>query len=129
MAAGGRTAYVSRDDCAAAAAAVLVSAGHENTSFDITGPESVSAEEIAALAGEVAGKKIEVVHVTDDAFVAGLTGAGLPEEAARLFASFGASTRDGFLESVSSAVENLTGERPRSLRAVLTAASGELVAA
>jgi NAD(P)H dehydrogenase (quinone) len=126
-AAGGRTAYVSRDDCAAAAAAVLTTAGHENTSYDITGPQSVSAEEVAALAGEIAGKNIEVVRVDDDAFVAGLTGAGVPEEAARLYASFGASTRDGFLESVSSAVESLTGEAPRSLRSVLTAASGELV--
>ena len=128
-AAGGGTAYVSRDDCAAAAAAVLTSSGHENKSYDITGPQAVTAEELAALAGEIAGKKIEVVHVDDDAFVAGLTGAGLPEVVARLFASFGASTREGFLESVSSAVENLTGEVPRSLRTVLTAASGELVAA
>ena len=98
-------------------------------SYDITGPQSVSAEEVAALAGEIAGKKIEVVHVDDDAFVAGLTGAGVPEVAARLYASFGASTRDGFLEGVSSAVESLTGEAPRSLRTVLTAASGELVTA
>jgi hypothetical protein len=57
-----------------------------------------------------------------------LTGAGLPPEAARLYASFGASTCEAFLESVSSAVENLTGEVPRSLRTVLTAASDELVA-
>jgi NAD(P)H dehydrogenase (quinone) len=120
-AASGRAAYVSRDDCAAAAAAVLSSAGHKNTSYDITGPESVSAEDLAAVAGEIAGRKIEVVHVDDDAWVAGLTGAGVPEDAARLYASFGASTRDGFLETVSSAVENLTGEAPRSLRTVLTA--------
>jgi NAD(P)H dehydrogenase (quinone) len=128
-AAGGRTAYVSRDDCAAAAAAVLTSAGHEHTAYDITGPKAVSAEDVAALAGELGGKTVDVVHVDDDGFVAGLTGAGLPEEAARLFASFGASTRGGFLEGVSSAVQDLTGEAPRSLRAVLTAASGELVAA
>jgi NAD(P)H dehydrogenase (quinone) len=128
-ASGGSTAFVSRDDCAAAAAAVLTSAGHENTSYDITGPQSVSAEELAALAGEIAGQKIEVVHVDDDAFVAGLTGAGLPEAAARLYASFGASTRGGFLEGVSNAVKDLTGEAPRSLRTVLTAASGELAAA
>ncbi len=126
---GGRTAYVSRDDCAAAAAAVLTSAGQENTSYDVTGPQSVSAEELAALAGEIAGRRIEVVHVDDDAFVAGLMGAGLPEVVARLLASFGASTRDGFLEGVSSTVETLTGEAPRSLRTVFTAASGDLVAA
>ena len=125
-AAGGRTAYVSRDDCAAAAAAVLTTAGHENRSYDITGPQPLSAEEVAATATEIAGQKIEVVHVDDDAFVAGLTGAGVPEEAARLYASFGASTRDGFLESVSSAVEDLTGQAPRSLRTVLTAAAPSL---
>jgi len=128
-AADGRTAFVSRDDCAAAAAAVLTSAGHENTAYDITGPEAVSAEDIAALAGEIGGKDIDVVHVDDDGFVAGLTGAGLPDVAARLFASFGASTRGGFLEGVSSAVQDLTGEAPRSLRTVLTAAGGELVPA
>jgi NAD(P)H dehydrogenase (quinone) len=127
-AASGRTAYVSRDDCAAAAAAVLTTSGHESRSYDITGPQSVSAEELAALAGEIAGQKIDVVHVDDDAFVAGLTRVGLPEEAARLYASFGASTREGFLESVSSAVEDLTGEAPRSLRTVMTAARGDLVA-
>ena len=125
-AAGGRTAYVSRDDCAAAAAAVLTTAGHENTSYDITGPQPLSPEEVAATAGEIVGQKIEVVHVDDDAFVAGLTGAGVPEEAARLYASFGASTRDGFLDSVSSAVEDLTGQAPRSLRTVLTAAGPSL---
>jgi NAD(P)H dehydrogenase (quinone) len=128
-AADGRTAFVSRDDCAAAAAAVLTSAGHENTAYDITGPEAVSAEDIAALAGEIGGKDIEVVHVDDDGFVAGLTGAGLPDVAARLYASFGASTRGGFLEGVSSAIQDLTGEAPRSLRTVLTDASGELVSA
>jgi len=126
---GGRTAYVSRDDCAAAAAAVLTSPGHENTAYDVTGPQAVSVDELAALAGEIAGRTIDVVHVDDDAFVTGLTGAGVPEVGARLYASFGASTRDGFLEGVSSAVEDLTGEAPRSLRAVLTAARGELVAA
>jgi NAD(P)H dehydrogenase (quinone) len=126
---GGRTAYVSRDDCAAAAAAVLTSPGHENTAYDVTGPQAVSVDELAALAGEIAGRTIDVVHVDDDAFVTGLTGAGVPEVGARLYASFGASTRDGFLEGVSSAVEDLTGEAPRSLRAVLTAVRGELVAA
>jgi NAD(P)H dehydrogenase (quinone) len=127
-AASGRTAYVSRDDCAAAAAAVLTTSGHESRSYDITGPQSVSAEELAALAGEIAGQKIDVVDVDDDAFVAGLTRVGLPEEAARLYASFGASAREGFLERVSSAVEDLTGEAPRSLRTVMTAARGDLVA-
>jgi NAD(P)H dehydrogenase (quinone) len=128
-AASGRTAYVSRDDCAAAAAGVLTASGHDGESYDMTGPESVSAEELAALAGEIAGQRIDVVHVDDNAFVAGLTGAGVPEEAARLYASFGASTREGFLQTTSSAVEDLTGHAPRSLRTILSAARTELTTA
>jgi NAD(P)H dehydrogenase (quinone) len=89
--------------------------------------QHLTAGELAALAGEIASRKIDVIHVDDHAYVAGLTGVGLPEEAARLYGSFGASTREGFLESVSSAVEDVTGEAPRSLRTVMTAARGELV--
>ena len=37
-----RTAYVSREDCAAAAAAVLTTDGHEDRVYDITGPELVT---------------------------------------------------------------------------------------
>ncbi len=34
----GRVAYVSRDDCAAVAAAVLTGSGHEGRVYDVTGP-------------------------------------------------------------------------------------------
>ena len=51
--------------CAAAAAAVLASGGHENTAYDITGPEAVDADGLAALAAEIGGKPVEVVRVDD----------------------------------------------------------------
>ncbi len=56
-----RIAYVTREDCAAAAAAVLIAAGHENQAYDITGPEAVGPAEIAAAASAVAGRPIEIV--------------------------------------------------------------------
>ena len=57
-AASGRTAYVSRDDCAAAAAAVLTTSGHESRSMPyITGPQSVSAEELAALGARLLARR------------------------------------------------------------------------
>ena len=34
----GRIAYVSREDCAAAAAAALTTEGHEGRAYEITGP-------------------------------------------------------------------------------------------
>jgi NAD(P)H dehydrogenase (quinone) len=116
----GRTAYVSRDDCAAAAAAVLVQDGHEGMAYDITGREAIGAHDLASLATELGGCPVEVVHIDDDALIARLVEAGTPEPVAHIIASFPAAAREGVLGGVSSAVEDLTGAPPRSLRDVVT---------
>jgi NAD(P)H dehydrogenase (quinone) len=117
----GRTAYVSRDDCAAAAAAVLVQDGHEGRAYDVTGPDAVGPQELAALATELGGRPVEVVQVDDDALIAGMVEGGTPEFVARIVASFPAAAREGLLGSVSRVVEDLTGTPARSLRDVVAA--------
>lgn len=117
----GQVAYVSRDDCAAAAAAVLVSGGHAGATYDITGPESLDASARADIFSSITGKDIEVVEVDDDSYAQGVADAtGMPFDAARGMASFGMATRDGYLAVVSSDFEKLTGRKPRDLRSVLT---------
>jgi NAD(P)H dehydrogenase (quinone) len=59
-------AYVTREDCAAAAAAVLTTLGHENRIYEITGPERILRRDIARIASEMAGVPIEVVSATPD---------------------------------------------------------------
>jgi NAD(P)H dehydrogenase (quinone) len=54
--------YVTREDCARAAAAVLSTPGHENKAYDITGPELLGVRATAAVASTVTGKPIEVVQ-------------------------------------------------------------------
>jgi NAD(P)H dehydrogenase (quinone) len=118
----GKVAYVTRDDCAAAAAAVLATDGHAGTAYDITGPERLDADARAALFAELGGRPVEVVHVDDAAFAAGMAEAtGMPLAGAQLYATFGTATRAGALDVHSDDVETLTGRRPRSLRDVLTA--------
>jgi NAD(P)H dehydrogenase (quinone) len=121
----GRTAYVSRDDCAAAAAAVLATDGHEGLAYEITGPAAIGADDLAALAAELGGRPVDVVRLDDAAAIAGMVAAGLPETVARLYASFDAAARGGFLDSVSTVVKDLTGRPPRSLREVLSEAREE----
>ena len=123
----GRTAYVSREDCAAAAAAVLVTDGHEGEAYDITGPQLLDQDDLAALSSKVSGRPVEAVAVDDEAFVRGLAASGLPEPAAHAVASFGRAIREGFLDQSSGAVENLTGRPPRSLREVFEAHRDELL--
>jgi NAD(P)H dehydrogenase (quinone) len=119
----GRTAYVSREDCAAAAAAVLAGGDeHANKAYDITGPELLSADDLARIYGEVGGVEVEAVAVDDDAFAAGLVAAGLPEPAVPLIVSFGRAIREGWLEVLSGDVEALTGRAPRSVKDVVAGA-------
>ena len=84
---------------------------------------------MAALLSEVSGRPVEAVAVDDEAFIQGLTAAGVPEPAARGFASYGRAIREGYIDQTSDAVEDLTGSPPRSLREVFEAHHGELLRA
>ena len=118
----GRVSYVSRADCAAAAAAVLTSDGHDARVYDITGPEALGAREVAALYAELGGRPVEPVLVDDDAYTVGLIEhAGMPEPVARAYATFGIGSRRGYSSPVSDTVEALTGSPPQPVREVLAA--------
>ncbi len=94
-----RIGYVSRGDCAAAAAAVL-SPGHDNQSYDITGPELIGVREIAAAATAATGKPIGLIAADPNAPPA--RGFGGPS-----------------IAFTSTAVAELTGRPATSIRAFL----------
>jgi NAD(P)H dehydrogenase (quinone) len=122
----GRTAYVAREDCAAAAAAVLTGDGHEHHVYDVTGPELLSKRDEAAMLTEIGGRPVEVIGVDDDTFIAELGGLGLPQAAAVMIASFGAAIREGYLDQLGDGVQQLTGRPPRALREVFEAHAMDL---
>jgi NAD(P)H dehydrogenase (quinone) len=116
----GRVSYVARADCAAAAAAVLTSDGHEGKTYDVTGPAALGAADVAALYAELAGRPVEPVAVEDDAYTAGLvTHAGMPEPVAQAYTTFGIGARRGYSGAVSDTVLELTGAAPKRAREVL----------
>jgi NAD(P)H dehydrogenase (quinone) len=108
----GRAAYVTRADCAAAAVGALTGGGRTNTAYDITGPRALSAYDLA----ELTGAAVEVVQLHDQAFVGALVDSGLTQDAANFIASFGQAVREGYLADVTTAVCDLTGRRPTSLK-------------
>ncbi len=119
----GGVAYVSREDCARAAAAVLLGGGHERAVYDVTGPEVFAAADLARLYGELGGCGVENVSLEDAGFVATLVGEGTGDDhlryGAELVASFGRAIREGYMASCTDAVETLTGRPARRLRDVL----------
>jgi NAD(P)H dehydrogenase (quinone) len=126
----GRTAYVSRDDCAAVAAAVLADpAAHENATYDVTGPDLLDARALAALYAEIGGKPVESLPVDDATFTQGLVEhAGMPQPLAEAYATFGAAIRAGLLDVRTDVVERLTGSAPRTLLEVLVEAPAAIAA-
>ena len=56
------TAFVTREDCAVAAAVALMTPGHENRVYEITGPAVVRMRDVASIASEISGIEIEVIE-------------------------------------------------------------------
>jgi NAD(P)H dehydrogenase (quinone) len=121
-----RVAYVTREDCAAAAAAVLATPGHENRAYNVTGPDAVGPRELAALAAEIGGRPVELVVLDEAAYVARLRAAGSSEQGIRGALSFAAELASPLLREPSSAVADLTGRAPTSVRDLLAAHRDEL---
>lgn len=119
----GRVAYVTRQDCANAAAGALINADrYENTTLDIIGPASYSRAEVASLVSEIKNREIVYKDLLPKEYEAALIKSGIPETHAPLFAAFDLSVRRGDYEAVSGTVKELSGKAPQDLRSFLEAA-------
>jgi NAD(P)H dehydrogenase (quinone) len=124
----GRAAFVTREDCARAAAGALADrAAAGRRTLDVTGAEALTSDEVAAIVSEVVGKKIGHTSVPVDALVQGLVSHGLPKFAAEIYASFDVAIARGDLATVTGAVQTLTGSAPQRLRDFLAANRHALV--
>jgi NAD(P)H dehydrogenase (quinone) len=117
----GRIAYVAREDTARAAAAALVRQTQTSARFDITGPKAMTVAEIAAVATQLFGKPIEVVHVSDEQLAGGLRAAGIPDFVIPLIVGTDANARSGRFDVASDAVLELTGKPAQSVESFLRA--------
>ncbi|MCG3211535.1 MAG: Quinone oxidoreductase 2 [Anaerolineae bacterium] len=125
---GGGVGYVTREDCARAAAAVLQASTLGRTTLDITGPEVVTYAALAQIASDVTGRPVNYVNVPTAAMVQGMVGAGFPQPVAELLVSFQTATAQGDLALATNTVAELTGTAPQSVRDFLAAHKEALVA-
>jgi NAD(P)H dehydrogenase (quinone) len=116
----GKVGFVTRADCAAIAAAVLVEPPAGNQTLDVTGPEALDSAAFAALLSKLSGKAIGVQSIPVAALVEGMVQHGLPRYLAEVLGSFDAGIAAGELAVVSDSVERFTGKKPESLADFLT---------
>jgi NAD(P)H dehydrogenase (quinone) len=117
----GKAAYITREDCARAAAAALASSYEGRRVLDITGPKAVSQYEVAAIVGEITGQEISYVPLELDTLIQNMVNSGLPRPVAEGYASFDATINQGKFGTVSSTVQDLTGRKPISVSDFLVA--------
>jgi NAD(P)H dehydrogenase (quinone) len=124
-----RVAYVTREDCAAAAAAVLTTPGHENKAYNITGPDAVGPRDLAAMASEISGKAVELVVMSEAEYRRSLAESGMAESGINGAVAFAAELDSPLLREPSTAVADLTGRPATSVRSLLVAERERLRAA
>jgi NAD(P)H dehydrogenase (quinone) len=125
---GGRLVPVSRRDCAVAAAITLTTDGHARKTYEITGPQALSARDLADLYADLSGQPVDVLQLSDTILNRVLLGIGTPMPLAWAITAFGRAVRDGYFDVIDPAFERLAGRPPVTLRDVLVAHRADLLA-
>lgn len=74
----GKVAYISHADVAEAAVEVLLGQGHENRTYELTGPEAIDGKQIARALSKGLGKEVQVMPCDLDSLRALLGKRGMP---------------------------------------------------
>lgn len=115
LAGPGKPVWISREDCARAAAGALAGDDSITGPVEVTGPEALSFVELAARLSELQGREITPQVVTEAELAARLTAKGLPEPAISVLLRITGWLTDGDFGPVTQAVEQLTGRQPTSI--------------
>ena len=118
----GRLAPVARDDMADTVAAILTSDGvHDGETCDVTGPESISLQQIADEFTLVTGRRIAYVKETPEEALASRRACGAADWQIAAWVSTYLQIAAGELDVVSDTVPRITGHPALSLREFLAA--------
>ena len=131
----GRVAWVTRDNIADVAVAVLTGTGHEGHTYDVTGPEALTMAETAEKIAAAAGRAVYYVKQTPEEARALHTASGMEQFEAERRSASGQGLEDdeieiwvthylqiaaGDLDVVSDTVQKLTSHRAQSLAEYLS---------
>lgn len=117
-----REPFIDVDDIAEVAVGALTGTGHEGRVHEVTGPQSLTFAEMAALLSEIHGREVQYIPVGFDEFHAAVAAEAGPE-IATLLTELCREVFDGRNESPTSGVFEALGRPARDARTVLTEAA------
>ncbi|TMW61453.1 hypothetical protein Poli38472_012644 [Pythium oligandrum] len=118
----GKLAPIARDDLGRAAAYALAGETVDRSTYELTGSEAFTVNEMVAQISKAMEKPIQVVPVTVDQLAQGISAAtGMPGFVAKALASMDANIAAGHTSVVTTDYEKLTGAKPQTHREWLDA--------
>lgn len=120
----GQISAAARQDYAEAAAAVLLDAGLQGKTYELSGDESFTLAELAATLSAQVGKEVPYIDMPEADYAAALSGAGLPADLAGFLAHCDAEAAKGVLFDEDMQLSALIGRPTTPLSKVVAAAIG-----
>ena len=136
----GKMAFISRDDCATAAAYAAMSEDIDKV-LNINGAELLTIADFLEIASEVTGKKVVYKYITDDEMYAYFDSIGVPRTTEEMWAdtaknfpfcsdgmvTFGKAIRQNQMSVYTNDFEKLTGRKPLFVRQIFEDFSNHLI--
>ncbi|MGW4094299.1 NmrA family NAD(P)-binding protein [Nocardia sp. NPDC004750] len=113
----GRVGFIDAEDIAAVAVHALTDRQAPNTDLVLTGPETLSYDDVAAIVTEVTGRPVTHRSLSYEQLHDRLT-ALVPVEFAAMLAGMDRAIAEGVEDRVTDTVQRLTGRPPRTFRAL-----------
>ncbi len=110
----GKVGMIDARDVAEAIAMVLTSDGHEGKSYLLTGPDSISIQDVANTLSKVLGKEVKYVDVPPEAAKEAMLGMGMPEWIADGIIELAGALGEVLGDYTTDDFEKLTGHQPNS---------------
>lgn len=124
----GKMSYISRIDCAIAAAHALTKEDVHKTIFNINGPESLTLDEFVKIGNKETGMDVKVKNVSEEEVYAAFDAIGVPRTTDGVFkdgspapyssdgmVTFATAIRLGKMDEFTNDFEKLTGKKPRTV--------------
>jgi len=99
-------------DLAEATARVLREPGHEGMTYELSGPDAIGWDDLAALAAELSGRDLRYRPAADDEYRAFALGLGFPEQALGMLLDYYAALRAGWADAATGDLARLLGRPP-----------------
>jgi uncharacterized protein YbjT (DUF2867 family) len=116
----GRLAMIDTRDVAESAAASALSDQFNGEILEISGPQSISFNDVAAVLSDLTGRQISYVAVSPDDVKASLLQMGFGEWMANLLREYSEAYGEGWGDLVTDNVQRLSGHPPRSFKQFAT---------